>query len=59
VARKIVPSRGEAKRLIRQGGLDLDGVRINDLAAKLSLKEKKDHVLRVGKRKFYKIRITG
>ncbi len=53
----IFSSRGEAKRVVRQGGLYLDGLRIPDIDFRLSLIEKGDHVLRVGKRKFYKIKV--
>lgn len=59
VNKGVFPSRGEAKRVIRQGGVSLDGRRIDDIAFKLSLREKKEHILKVGKRKFYKLRITG
>jgi tyrosyl-tRNA synthetase len=59
VNKGVFPSRGEAKRVIRQGGVYLDGSRIEDIALKLSLKEKRDYILQVGKRKFYKLRISG
>ncbi len=54
---KVFPSRGEAKRVIRQGGLYLDGSRVADIDFRLSLAEKCDHILKVGKRKFYKVRL--
>jgi tyrosyl-tRNA synthetase len=57
VNRKIFPSRGEAKRVIRQGGLSIDGSRVADIDFRLNLSEKRDHILKVGKRKFYKIRV--
>ncbi len=57
VTKHIFPSRGEAKRVIRQGGLHLDGERVDDIAFNLSLKEKKEHILKIGKRKYYKLRV--
>jgi tyrosyl-tRNA synthetase len=57
VNKGIFPSRGQAKRVIRQGGLYLDGRRVVDIEFRLSLAEKGDHILKVGKRKFYKLRV--
>ena len=54
---QIFLSRGEAKRVIRQGGLYLDGQRVEDIGLKLEATAEKEHILKVGKRKFYKIRI--
>jgi tyrosyl-tRNA synthetase len=51
----LVPSRGEAKRLIGQGGLYLDGERVTDIAARLDLAAKKEFVLKIGKIRFYKL----
>jgi tyrosyl-tRNA synthetase len=44
---------GEARRLIRQGGVKLDGETVTDELTELSLSN--DKVLKVGKRKFLKI----
>lgn len=55
VKEKILLSKGEAKRLIRQGGVYLDGKRINDIEASIDLKSKKESILRIGKRKFFKL----
>jgi tyrosyl-tRNA synthetase len=51
---KIFPSRGEAKRVMQQGGVYLDGQRIEDINFILDTTEKKEHNLKVGKKKFYK-----
>jgi tyrosyl-tRNA synthetase len=51
---KIFPSRGEAKRVIQQGGVYLDGQRIDDINYQVDVTDKQEHVLKVGKRKFYK-----
>jgi tyrosyl-tRNA synthetase len=53
---QIFPSRGEAKRVIRQGGVYLDGQRIEDIAYELDLGRKKDFILKIGKRKFYRLK---
>lgn len=55
VERNIFPSRKEAKRVIRQGGVYLDGKRIEDVAFKIDLSKKSDVILKIGKRKFYRI----
>jgi tyrosyl-tRNA synthetase len=55
VERSIFPSRKEAKRVIRQGGVYLDGKRIEDIAFKIDLSKKDDLILKIGKRKFYRI----
>ncbi|MDW3229842.1 MAG: S4 domain-containing protein, partial [Acidobacteriota bacterium] len=53
----IVPSRGEAKRLIRQGGVYLDGQRIDDLEYQLD-GSKPEQILKIGKRKFYRLKFV-
>ena len=50
---KLAPSRAEAKRLIQQGAVDLDGRRLTDPQAPLS--PKSGSILKVGKRQFLKI----
>ncbi|MGB4705056.1 MAG: tyrosine--tRNA ligase [Candidatus Saccharicenans sp.] len=52
----LVPSRGEAKRLIRQGGVYLDGQRIENIEHKIDT-GKPEQVLRIGKRKFYRLKL--
>jgi tyrosyl-tRNA synthetase len=49
-----VPSRGEAKRLIQQGGVNLDGQRVDDINLKVDLAKQPEHIIKIGKRKFYK-----
>jgi len=54
---KIPPSKGEAKRLIEQGGVELDGQKITDL--KHAVKVKDGMILRVGKKqKYFRLRVT-
>ncbi len=50
---KAAPSRAEAKRLIQQGAVDLDGTRITDPQTPITLKS--GVVLKVGKRTFLKL----
>jgi tyrosyl-tRNA synthetase len=52
VAVGIVPSKSEARRLIAQGGVYINGDRVSDLAAHLSSGE---HIVKVGKRRFVRI----
>jgi tyrosyl-tRNA synthetase len=49
----LAPTRSEARRLIQQGGVKLDGERVDDF--NLALKPEGERVLQVGKRKFLKI----
>lgn len=48
----LVVSNGEAKRLIKQGAVKLDDVKINDINFTLDVKEQ---VIKCGKRKFLKV----
>ncbi len=49
----FAPSKGEARRLVTQGGVSLDGEKINDPLQ--SIKIKNGMILKVGKRKFVKL----
>jgi tyrosyl-tRNA synthetase len=51
---KIFPSRGEAKRVMQQGGVYLDGQRIDDINFRLDIQAEREHNLKIGKKKFYK-----
>jgi len=50
---KLMTSRGEAKRKIREGAIDVDGVRVDDINYIVELKQ--PIVLRAGKHKFLKV----
>lgn len=50
---QVVSSKSEARRLIIQGGVKLDDVKITDIYAKISVE--KERVLKVGKRQFFKL----
>ena len=49
----LVPSRGEARRLIEQGGVELDGMVVRDVH--YSVASDREYVLRAGKRRFARI----
>ena len=49
----FAPSRGEAKRLVTQGGVTIDGEKINDVNSEIVVKD--GLILKVGKRKFVKL----
>ncbi len=49
----LAPSKSEARRLVDQGGVSIDGERVNNSNA--ALPNKKEFVLKVGKRKFLKV----
>ena len=49
----LAPSKGEAKRLIKQGAVKIDGVKIDKLDYQLYSKEYK--IIKAGKRRFLKI----
>ena len=55
VGKNLLSSRGEAKRLIRQGGIYLDGQRIEDIDLNIDFQKKKEIVLKIGKKKFYRL----
>lgn len=48
----FAPSKAEARRLVTQGGVTLDGEKINELQKNIKLQ--KNMILKVGKRKFIK-----
>ena len=50
---KLMRSRGEAKRKIREGAIDVDGVRVDDINYIVELKQ--PIVVRAGKYKFLKV----
>ena len=48
-------SKGEARRLVTQGGVSIDGNKITDISAEIKVTG--EQILKVGKRKFIKIKI--
>jgi len=55
VEEKLAPSRGEAKRLIQQGGVSLDSRRVDDIGERIALPAGGTSVLKLGKRKFFRL----
>ena len=49
----LAPSKGEARRLVTQGGVAIDGEKINDIKSIILLDKEK--ILKVGKRSFIKL----
>jgi len=52
---KAAPSRSEAERLIKQGGVEIDGVRVDDVKRELDLSKPARYLLRAGKKKFLRL----
>jgi tyrosyl-tRNA synthetase len=50
----FAPSKGEARRLVQQGGVTVNGEKVDDIAAIIKLDG--EIILKVGKRKFVKIK---
>jgi tyrosyl-tRNA synthetase len=53
----LAASTSEARRLIRQGGVKLDGEKISDISRKLPLRQ--SFLLQVGKRRFKRVRLQA
>ena len=51
----LAPSKAEARRLIAQGGVKLNGEKVGDMMAQLNTAETREVLLQVGKLKFLKI----
>ena len=58
VSLKLARSNGEASRLIGQGGVTLDGKRVESAESELMVGEPCEHLLRVGKRRFVRVRFV-
>ncbi len=52
---KLAPSKSEAGRLIGQGGVEIDGVRVDDPRKDIDLGKPTEFLLRAGKKKFLRI----
>lgn len=58
VQTELSPSKAEARRLIAQGGVKLNGEKVGDLNAQINVTETKEVLLQVGKLKFLKVVFT-
>jgi tyrosyl-tRNA synthetase len=52
---KMAPSKSEAERLIKQRGVEIDGVCVEDPRKELDLSKPADFLLRAGKKKFLRV----
>ena len=52
---KLVDSKSEADRLIKQGGAEVDGVRVDDPRKSMPTDKRGEFSLRAGKKKFLKV----
>jgi len=55
VSAGLAKSNGEARRLIEQGGVSLDGLRLSDPAATIAARPAASHLFKVGKRHFVRV----
>src|ERR1035437_2866231 len=51
----LAPSKGEARRLVLQGGVSIDSIKVDDINAIIDIKD--NSILKVGKRKFIRIKL--
>ncbi len=52
---QLVESKSEAERLIKQGGVEIDGARVDDPRKDIDLSKPGEFLLRAGKKKFVKV----
>ncbi|SRR6266478_3955495 len=52
---RLIASKSEAERLIKQGGVEIDGARADDPRKDIDLSKPADFLLRAGKKKFVRI----
>ena len=52
---KLAASRSEAERLIKQGGVEIDNARVDDVQRQIDLSKPSEFLLRAGKKKFVRV----
>jgi tyrosyl-tRNA synthetase len=52
---KLASSRSEAERLIKQGGVELDGIRVDDVKREIDLSKPGQYLVRAGKKRFLRV----
>jgi tyrosyl-tRNA synthetase len=52
---KLASSRSEAERLIKQGGVEIDNTRVDDVQRQIDLSKPSEFLLRAGKKKFVRV----
>jgi tyrosyl-tRNA synthetase len=55
VEAQAAASRSDAERLIKQGGVEVDGVRVDDVRREIDLSKGAQYLLRAGKKKFLRL----
>jgi tyrosyl-tRNA synthetase len=55
---QLAPSRAEAERLIKQGAVEMDGQRVEDVRAEVDLSSPREFLVRAGKKKFARVSVT-
>ncbi len=55
----LVPSKTEARRLVNQNAVQLDGKKIEDINAMITFEPKRRYPMKIGKRKFAIIELVG
>ena len=53
----FAPSTSEARRLIQGGAVEVNGEKITDSGLKMNLKAGDEFILKVGKRRFIKVKV--
>lgn len=56
VETNLAASKGEARRLIEQGGVKIDGEKVSDIQTGIELNAEKNSLIQVGKRKFLRVK---
>jgi len=56
VQTNLAASKGEARRLIEQGGVKIDGEKVSNIQAEIEINPNKGFTIQVGKRKFLKLK---
>jgi tyrosyl-tRNA synthetase len=52
---RLAASRSEAERLIKQGGVEVDGSRVSDVKQEMDLSKPGEFLLRAGKKRFLRV----
>ncbi|MGB7681196.1 MAG: tyrosine--tRNA ligase [Candidatus Acidiferrales bacterium] len=52
---KLATSRSDAERLMKQGGVEIDGARVDDVQRQIDLSKAGEFLLRAGKKKFLRV----
>jgi tyrosyl-tRNA synthetase len=56
---ELASSGSEARRLVRQGAVEVDGTRVTDEEAEVSLDQTREVLIRVGKRRFARVKAAS